>query len=308
MTLHSMTGFGEARAELGGWRVTIEIKTVNHKALDVRVNLPGELSALEPALLQHLRGRLARGRVSVHVALDAAHTGGATLADLSIDETAFHAVAAQLGALVDDARLSGGVTLGDMLTFRRLFERRDDAPRATAALPPHDQLADALRPTLDDALDALIRTRATEGATIATTLSELLDAYRVHLAAIEARRPQLIADYQQRQRERLDELTAGLTLPLDEQRLAQELAIILDRSDIAEEIQRAHAHLDRLDALVAPHDESEPLGKKIDFYLQEMIRETNTMGSKSNLAELTEHIIQMKSIVEQMREQAANIE
>lgn len=297
MSIRSMTGFGAARAAIHGWHVKVELKAVNHKGLDVRVSAPRSWSWFEARAIKKIKRRLRRGRVSVNV--EVGRDLSEANAGLAIDEDAFGRVVARLQQLSDEYGLGEHqVTLAEVLTYRSLFELSDS-----------DVTIDDEEPFLvvvDQALDAFDASRLDEGETIAADLSGHIEALAALLARVEELRPQLLGDYRERLTARLDELAEVHGVSIEPERVVQEIILFADRSDIAEEIQRAGAHIDRLRQLLA--EEQGPHGKKLDFYLQEMIRETNTMASKSNFSELTAVVVEMKSHVEQMREQAANVE
>ena len=299
MSIRSMTGYGCAAAQLEGWQLQLIVRSVNHKALDVRVNLPREWAWLEPTLTKRARSRVQRGRLDL--ILEARRLSPEDASPLRLDEPALIALCAQLRRLSEPCQLPPP-TWSDVLALRRLFEGAEPP----AEVSPRDD-ASAYEALIDEALDRFEASRLQEGQTITQDMLARLDALAQGVALVEARRPALVEDYRQRLKARLDEVLQREDVQLDPQRLAQEVVLFADRTDIAEEIQRASAHLARLRALFEQPTGS-PVGKMVDFYLQELIRETNTMASKSNFSELTERVVQMKSTIEQLREQSANIE
>jgi uncharacterized protein (TIGR00255 family) len=302
MALQSMTGFGAAHGRLGTWQLSFEVKAVNHKALDVRFHTRSpEWSAAEPLVHQAVRSRVRRGHltVSLHVTPWArVAEGGAQDRPLELDEAAFVAVYKQLRMLVVRYGLRTDLSISDMMMFSHVF-----MGSASGQLPEDMTPVVAI---LDRALDQLMANRDREGQALHALFTAQLARLSDLVEQAAALRPTLLDGYRERVRERVQEVIqqvgAGV---LDEQRLVAEVALFAERTDIAEELQRAGSHIARLGALLTSQ---EPVGKQLDFYLQEMIRETNTMASKSNFSALTDLIIQMKSIVEQLREQAANIE
>lgn len=296
MPLRSMTGFGDVEHTAAGWRVHIELKAVNQRGFDARIHTPRDWGQLEPRLLKALKRHISRGRLSVHVGIERAEHAPQ---ELGIDELAFGAIAAELKRLALAHGLHTQVCLQDVLEFKPLFMGQHTS-RDTLALSVIDE-------AIAQAIARFDTTRLEEGATLRQDLQQHLDHLIHHLHSVRQLRPALVEGYRGRLTERLAELERLHGLELEESRVAQEVVLFADRSDISEELQRAGAHLDRLaDFLRDPGPG--PHGKKLDFYLQEMIRETNTMASKSNFAELTEVVVDMKSRIEQMREQAANIE
>ena len=321
MTIYSMTGFGAAQISATGWRLQIDCRSVNHRGLDVRVHLPRQSqpwSWLEPIILKAAGQRLSRGRVEIRLDArrDAASsdTGGgdgeAQVVAL-VDEARFLAVCRRLETLKARAGLgSGPPTLAEVLSFADVFALEPEAGDE-AIDPAHHEVFEA---AATQAIDALLESRRLEGEALRGALLEMLEALEGHVRRAEAMRPEVMGETRQRLVTRLQESLEALEAngSLDEGRLVQELAFLAERSDIAEEIARAHSHIEMLRGLLGGDDEGEvargPVGKKIDFYLQELIRETNTMGSKSSDSRMTDAAVACKSLIEQMREQAANIE
>lgn len=303
MALQSMTGFGGAHGQAGSWQVSFEIKAVNHKALDVRFHARGaEWSSLEPQLLQIVRGRVRRGQLSVSLQATPwaarAEGGGPVDRPLELNDAAFVAVYQQLRTLTLRYGLRTDISIADMMLFSRSF-----MGQPSGAAP--EDMEPVLR-VFTQALDGFMESRASEGAALQALFEAQLARLSTLVGEVAAQRPALLEAYRERVRARVAEVVAQVEGGvLDEARLVGEVALFADRTDIAEEIQRAGSHIERLSGLLTSE---EPVGKQLDFYLQELIRETNTMASKSNSSTLTDLIIQMKSIVEQLREQAANIE
>lgn len=295
-----MTGWGEAEADLGAWQLRVECRSVNHRNLDVRLTVPRELVALESVLHQLLKARFSRGRVELRLHLSASPTAAPTQA--LVDKAKFRRVCDQLRALKRDHGLGGELQLGEVLRFRdELVPEQGDV-----ALPEAEAIAEVVYAAIEDLAGA----RAREGAVLADELERLLAALSEEIDRAEAIRPELLESYRARMKQRVEEALAqygGGEAQLDEGKLIAELAFVAERSDVAEEIARARAHIAHVHDLLS-HDEPAALGKKIDFYLQELIREANTLGSKSFDQAMTEVAVNSKSLVEQMREQAANIE
>ncbi|WP_230467178.1 YicC/YloC family endoribonuclease [Lujinxingia vulgaris] len=294
----SMTGFGAAQLELHGRSVRVECKSVNHRTLEVRVHAARELRWLEPHVLRAARARLGRGRVDVRLELGAAveRQGGFD----AIDAARFDEVAGRLRELSEASLGSGTVTLSDVLAYRSHFER-DDAERFD------ESALDALLPAVEQALDRLQAARRSEGAGIDDDLRGHLRDLGARIEQVDAldedERPAYRSRIETRLRQAVSDFGVG---QLDEERLAQELAYVAERGDISEELQRARSHVERLGQVLDEAGE-DGVGKKIDFYLQELIREVNTMGSKGHLAAQSDLVVEMKSIIEKMREQSANV-
>jgi uncharacterized protein (TIGR00255 family) len=290
--IRSMTGFGAGRGTASGEDVELEVRSVNHKFCEVKVRMPRELGALEHEVVRAVKERLARGGIEVTVRRTAAGGGLAPKVDVALAESyarAFAEIQARLG-------LPGAVTVADVLSAEgvvRLEERAVDLQAVAAAL--HAALAGAL--------GALVAMRAREGEALARDLGARLDLVERLVARVHELSPQLVEQYRARLAERIAELTRGVAL--DPARLAQEVALFADRSDVAEEITRLGSHLAQVRALLAL---AEPAGRKLDFLVQEMHREVNTIGSKSQSAEVAGIVVSLKAEVERMREQVQNVE
>jgi uncharacterized protein (TIGR00255 family) len=299
MSIRSMTGYGQATAQAGGWSIEVQCKSVNHGSLDTRLHIPRECAWLERDASAIVRDRTSRGRVEVRVEL----SFDATSDDIDVhyvDSDRFTAVCSELRDLAQISA-TGPVALADVLQFKHVFENKTVAEIEEG----HEALVDAVR----DAVDSLVGSREQEGRGIADDLGGHLDLLAERLEELEELLPREMEEYRGRLRERVTEAVEDFGVgDIDDDRLAQELAYYADRADVAEELQRAKSHVGTLRSILAGERDEDAVGKTIDFYLQELIRETNTMGSKSNSARGTDLVIDMKSTVEKMREQAANIE
>ncbi|RKH03165.1 YicC family protein [Corallococcus sp. CA053C] len=291
--LKSMTGFGSGRARVGDEEVSVEARSLNHKFCEVKVRLPRELSALEPALVKLVKDRLARGSVEVLVRRQAATvSGNVPTVDVALAREyarAFREVATALGLSADVAWSQVANQPGVI----RLEEKGVDVESATQAT----------QTALQQALSALETMRNTEGESIHTDLDtrmKLIEGWSQEVARLA---PRAVNDYQQRLTERVAELARGVAV--DPQRLAQEVALFAERTDIAEEVTRLATHLEQFRLLMAS---PEPVGRRMDFLVQEMHREVNTTGSKSQHAEISSRVVSMKAEVERIREQVQNVE
>ncbi|BDG06060.1 YicC/YloC family endoribonuclease [Anaeromyxobacter oryzae] len=290
--IRSMTGFGAGRGSTSGEEIDVEVRSVNHKYCEVKARLPRELSALEQDVVRTVKERLARGGIEVSVRR--ATIGGAVVpqVDVALAESyarAFAEVQARVG-------LPGTVMLADVLAAEgviRLAERAVDVEAAGAAV----------RAALAGALDAIVAMRAREGEALARDLSGRLDGIEAAVARVAELSPQIVEQQRKRLSERIAELTGGVQL--DPARLVQEVALYADRTDVAEEITRLRSHVAQVRALLGG---SEPAGRKLDFLVQEMHREVNTIGSKSQSAELASIVVGLKAEIERMREQVQNVE
>lgn len=285
--MRSMTGFGRAQREVDGVRATCEVKTLNHKGLDVKVRLPREVAALEPALLGKVKAVLERGRVELSVELEAP-------AVPPFDAPALLELLAQVRALAATLDVKDDLTAGDVLQAALTSVRREG---------PGIELERASRPILlavDDALAALVESRRVEGDALAVALQG-------RVAAIDGLREKLVertADAPRRLAEKLRARIDSAGIEVDPGRLAQEVALLADRADVTEELERLAAHVDQARALVA----SPSPGRKLEFLCQELLREANTLGSKCQDAPTAHLVVELKTEIERLREQVQNAE
>jgi uncharacterized protein (TIGR00255 family) len=287
-----MTGFGAGRAAVEGEELSAEIRSVNHKFCEVKVRLPREIASLENALARSVRDRLARGGIEVSIRRGGPGGVMAPRVDAALAEAyarAFREVQARLG-LNEPLRLADIVGADGVI---KLEDREIDQETARAAAEQ----------ALAAALEALVAMRAKEGEALAADLEARLQTVEAVLARIEVLAPQAVEHHRARLADRVLELTRGI--PLDPARLAQEVALLADRGDIAEEITRLRSHLVQARQLLAG---DEPAGRKLDFLVQEMHREVNTIGSKSQHAEISSAVVTLKAEIERMREQVQNVE
>ncbi|MBL8608641.1 MAG: YicC family protein [Myxococcales bacterium] len=294
--MRSMTGIGAGEAPLpgapNGARVACEIRATNHRYLDVRVRVGPALADLVPHVEQMARERLGRGRFDVAVT---GHSLGS--ATLDIDRARARAVFEALAALRDDLAPGAELPLSVLGSVPDIF-----TPQPAAG---GEALRQALAAAFAEACADLTRMREREGAALAEDLAARTVTIRGHLDAIEARAKVLPEAYAKKLRDRVNRLAQSADVALDPGRLEQEVVLFADRVDVSEEIVRARSHVDQLRGLVAGTD---PAGKKIEFLLQELARETNTIGAKGQDAEIARLVVEIKCEVEKMREQAQNVE
>jgi uncharacterized protein (TIGR00255 family) len=291
--IRSMTGFGAGRAAHGEEAVDVEVRSVNHKFCEVKVRLPRELAALEVEAVRAVKERLARGGVEVAVRRAAgAPSALAPRVDAALAADyvrAWRELQQQLG-------LPGAIAIADVLQAEgvvKLEERPADLDAARAAVAA----------ALQSALDALSAMRAREGEALARDLGSRLDLVEAIVAKVERAAPESVEHYRTRLAERIQEVARGF-VP-DPARIAQEVALFADRMDVSEEITRLRSHVAQTRGLM---EGSEPAGRKMEFLVQEMHREANTIGSKSQSAEIANAVVALKAEIERMREQVQNVE
>ena len=291
-----MTGFGLARGETPWGRVSVEIKTVNNRYLKTTIRLPETLSSLEPVVDAVIRRDFRRGTVNVTVRRELADgTGNVFTLNLAQVEQ-------YTNSLSQFARRRGEGTridLGSLAQLPGVIESAD-----TIHEPP-EQLQAALHDALERACVACISMREAEGAAITKDLNAHCEVLVALTREIATRGPVVVIEYRNKLRNRISTLLEGSGTTLREEDLARECAFYADRGDISEEVQRLDHHAASMKMSLAAGGE---IGRKLDFIAQEMLREANTMGSKSADAELVGYVIDMKSTIEKIKEQVQNIE
>lgn len=290
-----MTGFGRAALRLAGVAHTVEIRAVNHRYLDLKLRLPRHLAAIEPRLRKVVGAALARGRVDLLVTSSAgeAEPTGAVQADVALAEQVLAACRSVRSALGIEGP-SADLIYSWPGVLQAVPAALDDA-----------NLADIVVPAVQSALDAVLVMRRAEGASLAADLTGHLDAIEQERAAIEAEAPAQVEQYQARLRSRIDSLLADRDLVVDEARVLHEVAVFAERSDVAEELSRLQSHIKQFREQLA---RTEPVGRRLDFLCQEMLREANTIASKVQDPGLSARAIELKAHLEQLREQAQNVE
>jgi len=290
--IRSMTGFGAGRGGAAGDEVDAEVRSVNHKFCEVKVRLPRELAALEPDVVRQAKERLARGGVEVTLR----RGGGRGALAPRVDQE----LAAGYARAFDEVRrrlgLTGEVTLASVLQAEGVVTLEERAMDVEAA-------RGAVTAAIAQALEALAAMREREGAALARDLEGRLATVEGLVRRLEELSPRTVEVYRERLAERVQELSRGLAP--DPVRLATEVAIFADRVDVSEELTRLRSHVAQMRGLLAS---GEPAGRKMDFLVQEMHREANTVGSKSQSAEITGAVVALKAEVERMREQVQNVE
>jgi uncharacterized protein (TIGR00255 family) len=287
-----MTGYGVADGPVGDGRLAIEIRTVNHRHFNAQFRLPSSLQPLEPELRNRLRERIDRGHVAVTARWGVEPTRPQ---ELRLDLERAKAVMNALTDLKNSLNLHGDIDMG-------FIARHPDVLNVvtTEAIPVD---LDEVGRILDEALAQVRASREREGEQLARDLAARLDALERALADVKQRAPERVTRERDRLRAAVAELLDGRAL--DEDRLAQEVALLADRLDVTEEIVRLETHLTTFREALASND---AVGRRLAFLGQEMLREVNTIGSKANDAAMTQLVIAMKGELEKVREQVENIE
>jgi uncharacterized protein (TIGR00255 family) len=288
-----MTGFGRGEAAGGGRTLAVEVQSVNHRFLELRCRMPRRLTGLEPRIQQAIQRRFARGHFEVSVQ-DKGLAGGARALRLDLPLALQYVEAVR--TLQQSLNLPGEVTLAMLAGQRDLIavEESEESLEETWGI---------LEPALASALDALEAMRRREGAALVASIQRHLDEMDAAVERIAVRAPEVVRALRDRLRQRVADLLEGRSA--DPGRLEQEVAILAERSDVAEECDRLRSHLGQFRTALA---QPGPQGRRLDFLLQEMHREANTTGSKAGDAALSHVVVALKTAIERVREQVQNLE
>ncbi len=293
MRPRSMTGFGRGEAQVDGRSWTVEIKTVNHRFLDQRIGLPAGVVAFEDRVKKMIAARLHRGRVEVNVTLSG-DTSAGVLLQVNMDlARRYHQC---LQTVKREFDLAGEVTLSDMLALRDLIGRQEEGLDLEREWP-------ALAAALGDALDECDLMREREGQALKEELLSRLRRFARIVKEIEEEIPAVVDKRRRELEVRIEKLLAEVDL--DPARLAQEAAYMADKADVTEEIVRLGSHIEQFTSFL---NRDEPVGRRLDFLLQEFLREVNTLSSKINNGAIAHLGVEMKNEIEKLREQVQNIE
>ena len=290
-----MTGYGEAQGEIDGVTYAVTVKAVNNRYLKAIVKLPELAAFLDEDVERLLRSKLARGTVNYVLRLK--DITGSSLFD--IDESALQSIVKKLGCIELSGELAGSVDLGSLLNL----------PGVIRPTEPDEQTAERMRRKVleisEQAIDRLKEMRTSEGAALEADLKEHCGQIGHAIEQIRALGATVVQGYSKKLKKRVDDLLAHAELKLDEDALAREVAIYADRSDISEELARLESHLQQFSQTCEGNGQA---GRRLDFISQEMLREANTIASKSSDTDITRWVVDMKCRVDRIKEQVQNIE
>jgi len=293
--IRSMTGYGRAEAAGARTILSVECKSVNHRHLDVSLRLPRVLGAFEADARRLVQAAVQRGRVDVSAAVTAPE--GTVLNPLTVNVAQAKEYAAAASTLAQALNLGDGPSLGWVMAQSGVLTREEQAPLASEEAWP------LLERALSAALAELVERRETEGRALGQELAGLGATLAGYVDTVAQRAPMAVERRAVRLRERMQAMLAGAEI--DQARLATEVAVWADKTDVSEELARLRAHLTQLTALLAGDGQ---VGRTLDFLIQEINREVNTIGSKADDLEISQAVIAAKSTLEKMREQVANLE
>lgn len=291
--IKSMTGFGRAVAETDGYVITVEIKSVNHRYFEFSSRIPRQYGFLDDKLKSYINSRVSRGKVECYVSIDALNTEAAQVVVNNTLASAYVSALKELSKNYDLKEDFGASTVArfqDVLVVKKADE-------------DEEKIWSYVKSVTDTALDKFIAMRTVEGEKMKNDISSRADYILSCVEYIEKRSPETVKEYNDKLVERVHDLIGDVSL--DEGRVIQEVAIYADKVAVAEETVRLLSHLDQLKAFI---NADEPVGRKMDFLVQEINRETNTIGSKANDVDIARKVVDIKAEVEKIREQIQNIE
>jgi len=289
-----MTGFGRAEGKVGEYHLAVEVQAVNRRNLEIQSSLPREWQFLEKGITRLFKGRAARGRITIQLsALAENQEGGLVLDDRSLD------------AALESLRTYAEKRDIPWKPDEDILLRLATSLKSESHLPDAETLEDPALEIVVKAADHFIRMREEEGEALRQDLEARLGRLRDYEATVQKFSREGLGHYREQLFQRLSQ--AGLELDLDDERVLREIAIFADRCDISEELTRLGSHFDQMAECLSP-DLDDPVGRKLEFILQEVHREFNTIGSKSNHIQISRAVIEAKNELERIREQIQNIE
>lgn len=289
--IKSMTGYGKGEAEQDGRRFVAEVRAVNHRYCDISVRLPRRYALLEGNVKKAVAGRISRGKVDITLSAE-----GVEQAPLTLEVNIPLAVSyySALRSLKERLGLAGDITVKEISSIPDVISLNEESPDIKRDWS-------SIEAAINKSLDALDEMKTAEGAALAVEITGRLEQIRMAIDDIGARAPEVVRSY----KERLSSIMAGTGYDLDQGRIVQEVAYFADRCDISEELVRLRSHLKQFKTIAAS---PEPSGRKLDFLIQEINREVNTIGSKGNDALISQKVVEVKAELEKIREQVQNIE
>jgi uncharacterized protein (TIGR00255 family) len=291
--MRSMTGYGRGEVDHGGAKFRVELNSVNRKQSDIVINLPRDLAELEPRIRQAINEKLSRGRTSVVVSHEDGVDGSRKLALDTALARSYHSAMLDLQKQLN---APGEITIGAILQAPGVLKFSDTNIDADAVWPSVER-------ALQLALGELIKMRDREGKHLAKDLAQRLKTIRAEIKAVRGLFPEVVKRYRATLHERIRK--ARIDVAADDERLAKEVAIFADRSDVSEELTRLESHLSQFADQLR---KDEPVGRTLEFITQEIARELNTLGSKANDAAISQHVVACKAELEKIREQIQNLE
>lgn len=290
--IKSMTGYGRGKSEIDGREYVVEIKTINHRYNDVSIKMPRYLSFLEDRIRQYVTKSILRGKVEVLVSVNNISSSSK---NIIVDKELAGEYISEMRELIKMYGLKDDISVSSLMRLPDIITSSD--------IEDEDAYWNAIKVSLDLALQTLIEAKENEGDRLKKDIECRLEKISEYVDIVEEKSANLLEEYKAKLINRINEL--GANNIIDENRIGIEVVLFADKSSICEEVTRLKSHIDSLKKML---DTSGPIGKKIDFLVQEMNRETNTIGSKANSIGITNYVVEMKNEIENIREQVQNIE
>ncbi|MDQ0155960.1 YicC/YloC family endoribonuclease [Robertmurraya andreesenii] len=288
----SMTGFGRSNIETGDFSITVEVKSVNHRFLEYQMRMPRQLLKIEDKIKKIINEYVARGRLEVYVTVTG--SGGLT-SMVNVDWHLLDEYVKSIKTIQEKYHIDGKITLQDLLAREELISVDENHSG-------NEELEAIVLAAVGEASKQLRIMREMEGKILEEDIHNQLDGLEKKLPILREYAPRVVQQYSQRLQKRMEDFANGL---IDEARLISEIAIFAEKADINEELTRLQSHIDQFYKIMQLN---ESIGRKLDFLLQEMNREVNTIGSKANDSGIAKEVVEMKSYLEKMKEQVQNIE
>ena len=292
--IKSMTGFGRGENTDGIYNFSVEIKTINHRYNDIIIKMPRHIGYLEEKIKSVVKSKINRGRVDIYINLE--HMDDSQV-DVKINIPLAKAYKSGLDTLLNELKLMEEIKLSHILGFSDIIE-------VDKKQLDEDAAWDCLHKALELALDDIMDMRIKEGLVLKEDMETQIIKIDEMISGIEKRAPLVVLEYREKLNQRIRELLSS-DCTIDKERLNQEVALFADKSNINEEIVRLRSHIKQF---IRNFEEDEPVGRKLDFLIQEMNRETNTIGSKANDLDICNYVVEIKSQLEKIKEQIQNIE
>lgn len=290
--IKSMTGYGRGISESNGKEYVVEIKSVNHRYNDISIKMPRYLSFLEDKVRHYVSKSILRGKTEIYITVNSV---SASSKNIVVDKELAGIYISEMRQIVERYNLQDDISLATIMRLPDIV--------TTASVENEEQYWNELKVSIDLALKQISEAKLVEGEKLKLDIENRLQKVSEYVDIVKEKSSSLLEEYKTKLTNRINEL--GASSIIDENRLGVEVVLFADKSSICEEVTRLKSHIDALKKML---EVSEPIGKKIDFLVQEMNRETNTIGSKANSIGITNYVVEMKNEIENIREQVQNIE
>jgi len=287
-----MTGFGMGESNVNGIASKVEIKSVNNRYCDIKVRMPVQSLDVLQKIENIIQHRINRGSINVLIKVDSCNDN---ISNIKLNEELLNSYIQSLNRLIEITQIEEKINLESLLRYKEIFEfvKEDES----------EDLWKSIKISLENALDGLVKSREEEGNKLIDDILKRVDKKKINVEQIEENKEQCLKEYQEKLKQKIEQI--GQDVSLDQGRLEMEISILAQKSDVSEEITRLKSHFNQLKRITK---NVSPIGRKIEFYTQEIGREINTIGAKSNHKSISSKIIRLKDELEKIKEQSRNIE